>query len=159
MFSDVVIPKESEWLPLTTEPHLPQSPTPKEGHNPSPSPDYDHVTTTLTTSANAGISANDMNRGNELSKYHLSAPGLELIPPPRNEWCEHNLPCGMCPHGGEPGCPDFNSTESESILETLDFFEYGPRVPYGLYADDADLDDYFRFVRRHPEYDYDDLPY
>ena len=62
----------------------------------------------------------------------------------------------MCPHGGEPGCPDFNSTESEPLL---DFFEYGPRVPYGLYAADSDLDDYFRFVRRHPEYDYDDIPF
>ena len=89
----------------------------------------------------------------------LDAPGLQLIPPPDYRLCTDNLPCGDCPYGGEPGCPDFNSTESESILETLDFFEYGPRVPYGLYADDADLDDYFRFVRRHPEYDYDDLPY
>lgn len=88
----------------------------------------------------------------------LDASGLQLVQPPDESLCKHNLPCGMCPHAAEPGCPDFNSTDSEEWY-LHNTFTYGPRVPYGLYAADADLDDYFRFTRRHPEYDSDDIPF
>lgn len=104
--------------------------------------------------------------------FKLDAPGLQLVQPPDYRLCSHNLPCGMCPYGAEPGCPDYNSTESDSWY-LHNTFRFGPQAPYGIYTPDADVDEYFqldveeqryyRFIRKYvsnfPHYDPDDIPF